>query len=310
MTGRELDVPARSAAAGDRALVRDADEPPPGLGSDVAGSRPYRPGDDIDTIDWAASARLSTARGSRRVRRARALRGGGAAGSSSSATGDRSMSLFARRLPWLDKPRAMRSVVELILASAGAAGRASSATSTTRTASAYWRQPKGERKLIELRDQRLWSSEFDGPPTGSSGRSTSRVASARRDARHVRLRPLRLPPAPPRDEWLDALEHRWDIVPVIIQDPIWEQSFPDVSGIVVPLRDPRTGRNGERTARSAVRWRPGVRATSERTEELDETFRSLDHRSRDPSPRAERSDILAVFLEWTDLRRTRRVIGA
>src|SRR3989440_6296171 len=35
-----------------------------GLGSDVAGSRPYRPGDDVDDIDWASSARLSAARGS------------------------------------------------------------------------------------------------------------------------------------------------------------------------------------------------------------------------------------------------------
>src|SRR5204863_1209167 len=35
-----------------------------GLGSDVAGSRPYRPGDDVDAIDWPASAKLSTARGS------------------------------------------------------------------------------------------------------------------------------------------------------------------------------------------------------------------------------------------------------
>ena len=35
-----------------------------GLGSDVAGSRPYQPGDDVDKIDWYASARLSLARGS------------------------------------------------------------------------------------------------------------------------------------------------------------------------------------------------------------------------------------------------------
>ncbi len=34
-----------------------------GTGSDVASSRPYQPGDDVDTIDWAASARLSSARG-------------------------------------------------------------------------------------------------------------------------------------------------------------------------------------------------------------------------------------------------------
>src|SRR5437870_4116031 len=34
-----------------------------GVGSDVAGSRPYLPGDDVDRIDWAASAKLSAARG-------------------------------------------------------------------------------------------------------------------------------------------------------------------------------------------------------------------------------------------------------
>ena len=33
-----------------------------GIGSDVAGSREYRPGDDVAWIDWAASARLSAAR--------------------------------------------------------------------------------------------------------------------------------------------------------------------------------------------------------------------------------------------------------
>ena len=35
-----------------------------GTGADVAGSRPYRPGDDVKRIDWYASARLSLARGS------------------------------------------------------------------------------------------------------------------------------------------------------------------------------------------------------------------------------------------------------
>ena len=45
-----------------------------GLGDEVAGTRPYRPGDLIAHIHWAASARLSEARGTRRVRRARVLR--------------------------------------------------------------------------------------------------------------------------------------------------------------------------------------------------------------------------------------------
>src|SRR5881392_689068 len=35
-----------------------------GVGSDVASTREYRPGDDVGWMDWAASARLSAARGS------------------------------------------------------------------------------------------------------------------------------------------------------------------------------------------------------------------------------------------------------
>src|ERR1700745_1107441 len=34
-----------------------------GIGSDVASSREYRPGDDVGWMDWAASAKLSAARG-------------------------------------------------------------------------------------------------------------------------------------------------------------------------------------------------------------------------------------------------------
>ena len=51
-----------------------------GTGSDVVDSRPYRRGDDVHSIDWAASARRSAALQQRRVHRARALRGRGAAG--------------------------------------------------------------------------------------------------------------------------------------------------------------------------------------------------------------------------------------
>ena len=34
-----------------------------GIGSDVASTRPYQPGDDLAWMDWAASAKLSAARG-------------------------------------------------------------------------------------------------------------------------------------------------------------------------------------------------------------------------------------------------------
>jgi hypothetical protein len=51
------------------------------------------------------------------------------------------------------------------------------------------------------------------------------------------------------------------------------------------------------------------RANEERTAQLVETFRLLDI---DPIllSSSDRSDVLAEFLVWTELRRTRRVIGA
>ena len=48
----------------------------------------------------------------------------------------------------------------------------------------------------------------------------------------------------PLDEeaWAEALELPWDLVPVVIQDPIWEQSFPPVGSVVVPVLEPATGK--------------------------------------------------------------------
>ena len=46
---------------------------------------------------------------------------------------------------------------------------------------------------------------------------------------------------PPVAAWLEAGARRWDVVPVVIQDPLWEQSFPDVGSVVVPIADPAGG---------------------------------------------------------------------
>ena len=132
-----------------------------GSGTDVAGSRPYRPGDDIDSIDWAASARLSTARGEDEfVVRERFAE----EAPKIVIVCDRrpEMACYGPPLPWLDKPKAMRTVVELVLASAGAAGGFVGYLDYA-DGEPHWRQPKGERKLIELRDERLWSTEYGGP---------------------------------------------------------------------------------------------------------------------------------------------------
>ena len=274
-----------------------------GSGTDVAGSRPYYPGDNIDSIDWAASARLSTARGSDEfvVRERFAEEAPKVV-----IVCDRrpEMAHFFPPLPWLDKPKAMRIAVELILASAGAAGGYVGYLDYA-DGDPHWRPPKGERKLIELRDERLWSLEFGGPPDWLE-----------RSIHHLAAYPRAITagtfvfvlsdfiPSPSRDMWLLTKEHRWDVVPIVIQDPTWEQSFPDVSGVVLSLRDPRTGRTTPVRLRQKEVTARRV-ANEERAGELLGTFRELD---LDPVviTSSDRADILTEFLAWTTLRRARR----
>ena len=42
---------------------------------------------------------------------------------------------------------------------------------------------------------------------------------------------------PPIETWIRALEHRWDVIPVVLQDPLWERSFPAVDGFVLDVAD-------------------------------------------------------------------------
>ncbi|MCS7008028.1 MAG: DUF58 domain-containing protein [Thermoleophilia bacterium] len=274
-----------------------------GAGSDVAGSRPYRPGDDVHAIDWAASARLSTARGADEfvVRERYAEEAPRVV-----VVCDRrpAMACYRPPLPWLDTPRALRSVVELVLTSAAAAGGFVGYLDHA-DGELWWRPPQGERKLLRLENARVASSEFRAPDDWLA-----------RAFEHLTLEGSSLPagtfvfcvsdfiPAPSEDVWLAALEQRWDVVPVVVQDPTWEQSFPDVHGIVVSLRDPASGRVApiRLTRREASARRA---ANEERLAVLLAGLRRLD---LDPIlvSSSEPSDILGAFLAWSDLRRARR----
>jgi uncharacterized protein (DUF58 family) len=261
----------------------------------------------MDAIDWAASARLSTARGSDEfVVRERFAE----EAPKIVIVCDRrpQMAHFSSPLPWLDKPAAMRHTVELVLASAGAAGGFVGYLDYA-DGDPHWRQPKGERKLIELKDDRLWSLEYGGPDDWLERSIAHLVDHTRAVSAGTFVFVLSdFVPRPGRDVWLSAVEHRWDLVPVVIQDPTWEQSFPAVDGIVVPLRDPVSGRVGPvRLRRSEAETRR--EANEQRLRDLVEDFRVLDV---DPIVlgSSDRSDILGSFLVWTELRRTRRVVGA
>lgn len=274
-----------------------------GAGNDVAGSRPYRPGDDFRAIDWAASARLSSARESdefivRERFKEEAPR--------VVLVCDRrpEMSFFAPPLPWLDKAAAMRTAAELVLESAllvgGFVGYLDYGNGEP-----YWVPPRGGRRLAELREARLSADEFRAPED-SLERAFDHLADHRRSVTSGAFVFVfsDFLPLPSEEFWLTALEHRWDVIPVVIQDPTWEQSFPEAEGIVLPLRDPRTGR------RSDVRLRR--RETAARRTTNEERFQALlagfGATGLDPVvvSSSDRADVLGAFLTWGELRRLQR----
>jgi len=205
-----------------------------GLGSDIAGSRPYQPGDDIDRIDWYASARLSLARGSDEfvVREHFAEEAPRVV-----VLCDRrpSMSIFAPELPWLCKPEAIRHATDVIGASAIAA-RGLLGYLDEGDGETYWHPPRSSHGL-ELAERPF------GAPEDTLARGLRYLTEQRRDlpAGTFVFVVSDFLEQPAKDEWLWALERRWEIVPVVVQDPVWEQSFPDVGGAVIPLADPASG---------------------------------------------------------------------
>jgi uncharacterized protein (DUF58 family) len=266
-----------------------------GLGSDVAGSRPYQPGDDVDKIDWYASARLSLARGSEEfvVREHYADEAPRVV-----VLGDRrpSMSVFGDGWPWLRKPEAIRHAVKMIgdsaIAARGLLGYLDEADGEP-----FWRPPRSQHQLGGLDLERRFHA-----PEDTLARGLAQLAQHRRDlpAGTFVFAVSDFLQVPSRDEWLQALERRWEIVPVVIQDPVWEQSFPDVSGAAIRFLDAATGRPAlaALTAREVADRRE---ENERRRGELLRTLRGLDLEPVLISSHEPR-DVSFAFLSWADQR--------
>jgi uncharacterized protein (DUF58 family) len=265
-----------------------------GLGSDVAGSRPYEPGDDVDRIDWHASARLSLARGTEEfvVREHFADEAPRVV-----VLCDRrpSMSIFSPEWPWLRKPEAIGLATRLIGDSAIAA----------RGLLGYLDEADGDRHWQPPRSGEHLSVNGDRPftaPRDTISRGLDHLVEQRRDlpaGSFLFVLSDFLDP-PSRDDWLRALERRWEIVPVVIQDPVWEQSFPDVGGAVVPFADPATGDVSlVRLTDDEVAERRD--ANERRLRDLLSSLRGLD---LDPVVVSshEPREVTLAFLTWADQR--------
>jgi len=272
-----------------------------GTGSDVSGSRTYVPGDDPDRIDWASSARLSAALGTDEfiVREHFADEAPRAV-----AVLDRSaaMALPASGLPWLDKAAAAQIAVELIAASVTEArGLIGFLEFAAGRATVGWAQPaSGVTGLLEEHD--LPRAEGAEPASDTAG-ALDFLGLHRRavpSATFVFVLSDFLTP-PPIEAWEDALDRGWDVVPVVIQDPVWEQSFPQIDGVVVPLA-PVAGRTRLvrlRTGESAG-WQ---RAHEERRERL---LSELEGLGIEPVliSSAELDEVFESFAAWSTERQS------
>lgn len=266
-----------------------------GTGSDVAGSRPYRPGDDARSIDWAGSARLSSAHGADEfiVREYLAEEAPRVV-----VLSDRrpAMSLFPRPLPWLDKPAAMQQaaglVVEATLAARGFFGYLDLGG-----AEEQWVPPRTHHELPAQALEGAFDAAEDNLAQAFKFLAETQPVLPAGTFLFVLSDFLM-----PFDDaaWIAAIERRWDIVPVVIQDPLWERSFPDVGGVVLPFLDHTSGRFV--TVRLSDREAAEMREENERrAAELLARFRN-----HDLGPvlvtTSDRTDIFQAFLEWADER--------
>lgn len=266
-----------------------------GVGSDVAGSREYRAGDHMAWIDWASSARISAARDGDEF-----IVNEHFADESPRVVvlADRrpTMGIRASALRPLDKPRALIQVIDLIGMSARAA-RSLTGYVDHADGDVFWRPPRSER--------RAGTGDYDRPfraPKDAVTLGLQHLGAHRRDLptqTFVFVVSDFLVP-PDEDAWQRASEQRWELVPVVVQDPVWERTFPEVGGITVPFADPDTGGVVPvyLTQKEAAEQR---REHEARAEALTIFFRSFGF---EPvivgSARAD--EVLSSFLRWADLR--------
>jgi uncharacterized protein (DUF58 family) len=272
-----------------------------GRGGETAGTRAYVPGDPVSTIEWVASARISAARGSDEfiVREQYAEEAPVVA-----IALDRrpSMALYPADSPWLDKPAAVRTAIQAIVESADDARAVVGLFDERRDRGRLLAPVRGRPAIVA---DRLGPERFDAPPD-----ALERAVTALLERRRV------LPAGSfvfLLSDFLGAFGPRTrgalrglaaDIVPVIVQDPTWERSFPPVAGVLVPFADPvsgdgravRLGRGEARARREAHEARYEALVARLRADGMDPVTLT------DAAPRA----VHRAFLDWAE-RRSRQL---
>jgi uncharacterized protein (DUF58 family) len=250
----------------------------------------------VRAIDWKASARISSARhGDEFIVREHFAEDQPRV----VVVVDRrpSMALYAPDLPWLHKPAAVTAAGRMIVESAIAADGLPGYLDLADPRLPRWLPPNRQEHAETIRRHELARAAY-----------TAREDSLVSALRHLERSRGDVPPGsfvfvlsdflapPPLPVWRVALSLGWDVVPVVVQDPTWEQSFPPVSGFVLPLDQP---------VRLTRREAEERRAENERR--LDGLLESFSAIQVDPVllSSSEPVEILAAFMRWHERRRAR-----
>jgi hypothetical protein len=165
----------------------------------------------------------------------------------------------------------------------------------------FWRPPSSKAEVHAVRENHLPWPRFDAPEDNViQGLRWLQQLKGVLTAGSVLFVLSDFLVEPDEEAWGQAFERRWDVVPVVIQDPLWEASFPEVGPVTVPIADPATG-----AVRPVRVSRREARARRERNEERRRRLISWFHAFDLEPVVLESSDVasvLAAFLSWADQR--------
>jgi hypothetical protein len=211
------------------------------------------------------------------------------------------MDAYPPHLPWVSKPFAMRHATQIVFDSALAIRGVAGYLDLGDGGEPFWKPPRAQHDPIDLDERKRYDA-----PTDNVELALAHLVEHRRS----------LPVGSfvfvlsdflggvSGDSWTRVLLQRWDVVPVVVQDPVWEQSFPPIGGVVVPFWDPATKR--------VMPIRMSDAQADEQRERNERRFARLldDLRAVDVEPVVlssdAREDVLMAFLDWAELRRLSR----
>ena len=218
--------------------VGDHRSPRRGAGDEVAGARPYRPGDRRTWIDWRASARLSAAHGADEFI-TREFFADTAPRVVLAIDSRPRMGLYDASFPWLDKRAVVAETVRLVAAST-AAERGDLAVVAERDRRPLWLSSRTPARALEQLGRCGALSQFGADPGSLDGclRLLVRHAPSLPAGTFVFVLSDFVDAVTPRT-WQRLRALHWDVTPVVIQDPCGSSRSPTSVASCCRLRTSR-----------------------------------------------------------------------